>query len=44
MHDWSFGKYVHGGCPEKWRIEKNELNGSVLATSLTVCRWRRGYA
>jgi hypothetical protein len=23
---------------------KNELNGSVLATFLTVCRWRRRYA
>jgi hypothetical protein len=23
---------------------KNEPNGSVLATSLTVCRWRRRYA
>jgi hypothetical protein len=28
----------------KGRKKLNEPNGSVLATSLTVCRWRRRYA
>lgn len=39
----SFGKCAHGGCPENWRIEKMEPNGSVLATFLTVWSWRRSY-